>query len=173
MKSILRCRLEELTQLAQTYQARYPSEDHELESLKGPVGARGYLAKDQLKTVAGWKSPRAARHIDANSEGYVQEVTQCALSAWTERARIEMLTLLDGVQWPTASVVLHFCRPEPYPILDFRALWTFSLEEPSQYRFEFWWQYVEYCREIAHHANLTMRELDQALWQYSSENQTS
>ncbi|MFO7905477.1 MAG: hypothetical protein ACQESR_17165 [Planctomycetota bacterium] len=171
MRFSLRCTIQELAQLARRYQARYPGEDDELQVLKETVASRGYLTKEELRAVARWKSPRSAWRVDANSEEYVRELTRFALSAETQRARIEILTLLDGVQWPTASVVLHFFHPEPYPILDFRALWSVSVDEPNQYRFDFWWQYVQYCRNIAQQAQLTMRELDQGLWEYSSENQ--
>lgn len=87
------------------------------------------------------------------------------------RARIEALNLLDGVAWPTASVILHLFHSDPYPILDYRALWSLSLEQPTQYNFPFWWGYVEFCRGIAESANVDMRTLDKALWQYSKENQ--
>jgi hypothetical protein len=77
------------------------------------------------------------------------------------------------VQWPTASVILHFFHRDPYPIIDFRALWTVSMEVPGQYNFEFWWQYVVFCRDLATKSSLNMRMLDLALWQYSKENQAS
>ncbi len=35
-----------------------------------------------------------------------------------------VLRFLDGVEWPTASTILHFCGARPYPILDYRALWS-------------------------------------------------
>lgn len=54
-----------------------------------------------------------------------------ALSVPTDRARIETLTLLNGVAWPTASGMLRFYHPGPDPILDCRALWTLGLEPPS------------------------------------------
>ena len=82
-----------------------------------------------------------------------------------------MLTLLDGVRWPTASVVLHFFHKDRYPIVDFRAPWSMSMDVPNQYSFDFWWKYAGYCRVMADRAHLDMRQLDQALWQYSKENQ--
>jgi len=84
-----------------------------------------------------------------------------------ERARIESLTVLDGVGWPTASVILHFFHKDLYPILDYRAQWSVSMDMPIQYKFGFWWTCVEYCREIASKADVNMRTLDKALWQYS------
>jgi hypothetical protein len=60
---------------------------------------------------------------------------------------------------------------DPYPILDFRALWSVSLDTPKQYSFDFWWPYVEFCRGVAGSAGVDLRTLDRALWQYSHENQ--
>jgi hypothetical protein len=109
--------------------------------------------------------------MESNTEEYVEEVTGVALGSRNERTRMEALTLLDGVGWPTASVILHFFHRERYPIVDFRALWSLSLEEPREYKFGFWWNYVSCCRALSDRTGLGMRTLDQALWQYSKENQ--
>ena len=97
-----------------------------------------------------------------------------ALSTQEERTKIEILTLLNGVNWPSASVILHFFHNDLYPILDFRALWSLGIEKvPAQYTFVFWWKYVSYCRKLSLKHNIDMRILDKALWQYSKENQNS
>jgi hypothetical protein len=80
------------------------------------------------------------------------------------------------VSYPTASVILHFFHRDVYPILDFRALWSMGFDQPPQYTFEFWWEYVEATRNLLARAHrtlpsLSMRELDRALWQYSKERQ--
>lgn len=171
MNPELRCQTSELPQFAARYQ--YPIQETSLLSLRKTVASRGFLTKDDLRMVAQWKAPRSARHIEDNSEEYIKEVTGFALAAVTERARIEVLTNLDGVQWPTASVILHFFHKDPYPIMDFRALWTLSLPQPAQYFFDFWWVYAKFCRDLSQRTNLDMRNLDRALWQYSKENQKS
>jgi hypothetical protein len=159
----------ELTHLAARYQ--YPAQVTEVLNIREIVKSRGYLTKADLKTVAQWKAPRSARHIEENSEEYVKEITTFALAAKNERSRAEVLTNLDGVRWPMASVILHFFHKENYPILDFRALWSLSLELPAQYSFGFWWTYVEFCRSLSKETGVDMRTLDKALWQYSKENQ--
>jgi hypothetical protein len=131
------------------------------------------LDKDMLKRIAHWKSPRSAGHVENNSDEYVKEITCFAFEAKEERSRIEMLTVLSGVEWPTASVILHFLHPDPYPILDFRALWSLNAEVPKQYDFSFWWSYVEACRKLAQQFGVSMRILDQALWAYSKKHQKS
>ena len=133
------------------------------------VRSRGYLEKPELREAAEWKASTSARHVETNSEEYIKEITEFAFRASTERARIEVLTVLDGVMWPMASVILHFFHREYYPILDYRALWSVSLKVPPQYDFAFWWDYVQFCRDVAQRNGVTMRTLDRALCQYFSE----
>ncbi|MHB1756860.1 MAG: hypothetical protein ACYCT9_05025 [Leptospirillum sp.] len=130
-----------------------------------------YLDQSLLHDVARWKSPRSAGHINENSEEYIQEITSFAFNAKEERSRIEILTVLDGVGWPMASVILHFFHPDQYPILDFRALWSLSTEPPQQYDFPFWWSYVQACRDLSKKFGVDMRTLDRALWKYSKDHQ--
>lgn len=138
----------------------------------GPaVQKRGYFTKREFLVLCRWKSPRRIRWCKVNSEDYIKAVTSAALSNSNERFRIEALTLLTGVLWPTASVMLHFGSKTPYPILDFRALWSLKQEVPKQYDFQFWDSYVACCRDLAKKAKTGMRELDKALWQYSRERQ--
>ena len=134
------------------------------------VREQGWMSKDILQLVCEWKSPRSAGYMQSNSETFVEAVTRLTFSTTDERARIESLTLLDGVGWPTASVVLHFFHPERYPILDRRALWSLGVDQSKEYeRFERWHEYVQCCRDLATKSGLSMRELDKALWQHSKE----
>ena len=71
-----------------------------------------------------------------------------------------------------ASVLLHFFHPDPYPIIDYRALWSLTLDQKSgYYAFEDWWIYVDACRSLSNEAGVNMRTFDRALWQFSKENQ--
>ena len=137
------------------------------------VRKRGYLRRSELITVGKWKSPRSAGSIDNNERLFVKEVTRFALSTKCDRAAIESLTILDGVGEPTASVILHFFHKRDYPILDFRALWSVSLIDGDKYNYSYalWLEYVNFCREQAADAGVSMRILDRALWQYSKCNQ--
>ncbi len=168
-KPILRFGIEQIQDLSDRYS--YRLSDSSIRALAVDIQTQGYLTKDQLLKLAKWKSPRSARHILKNSEQFVVEVTGFTMMAGEERSRVESLTLLSGISWPTASAILHLFHRDPYPILDFRALWSVSLEVPLVYRFDFWWQYADFCRSTAASANVDMRTLDRALWQYSKENQ--
>jgi hypothetical protein len=150
---------------------QYPLAETELIDLRASIQNAGCLSKEQLRLVARWKSPRSAGHIERNSESYIHEITEWSFHSTEERSRVEVLTLLDGVRWPSATVILHLFNKEPYPILDFRALWSVGKDVPNQYSFNFWWEYADFCRDLANRNGLDMRTLDRALWQYSKENQ--
>jgi len=143
------------------------SDDGGLESLVPAVKARGHLTRPELLAVCRWKSPRALPLAERNEDLHVREATTWALGAETERLRIEALLLLQGVSWPTASVILHFFHSDPYPVLDIRALWSLGFKVPASYTFDLWWKYVEACRELSTSLSIPMRTVDRALWQYS------
>ena len=90
----------------------YQGEDKKLISLTSDIHKRKYLDKEQLHAICKWKSPRSHAHSLNNKDEFVKEITAIALNAKEERLRIEILTLLDGVGWPTAAVILHFYHKE-------------------------------------------------------------
>lgn len=167
----LRFPLTDVARWAELYAYDRPETD--LLAQRDLVQRSGRLSKPLLHQVARWKSPRRAGNVLDNADSFVEEISAFAFAAQDERARIESLTLLDGVSWPTASVVLHLFHRDPYPILDFRALWSLSADVPQQYGFPFWWAYVEECRSLRKKCSSDMRTLDRALWQYSKLHQPS
>jgi hypothetical protein len=175
MEYALRFDCGEIKVLADRYTSCLSDVDREaegcIEEVVGPaVRGNGYYTRAHFLDLCRWKTPRTQPRCAANDEDFIREVTALALKTKSERLRIEVLTLLDGVSWPTASVLLHFGHLERYPILDFRALWSLSIPEPQgEYKFSFWWDYVQVCREIADKCGVTMRTLDRALWQFSAD----
>lgn len=149
----------------------YVRDEEPLIERASAIRQRKHLTTSDLSAVCKWKSPRSANHALSNDDEYVAAVTGTALSAKSERFRIEVLTCLSGVNWPTASVILHLFHEDPYPIVDVRALWSVSSGTPPAYTFSFWMVYVGFCRQMANKAGVSMRTLDRALWQYSKENQ--
>jgi hypothetical protein len=147
-----------------------PQEEKLLIDVEVPkVHSRGHIAKHQFLRFCKWKTPRSKRICRRNTESLVIQTTGVALSTTDEELKIGVLRVLAGVEWPTASVLLHLCDRAPYPILDFRALWSVSVASPPPYNFDFWWRYTGYVRGLARRSGCTMREVDRALWQYSKE----
>jgi len=161
--------LDQIKQIASRYSISDIEED--LCKNRSAIMDRGYLTKSELGKIAYWKTPRSKSRITNNSDDYVNEITSIALSTKNEKIRIEILNLLEGVSWPTASVLLHFYHKEKYPIIDFRALFSLNCEniKPDEYDFPFWKSYTNYTRSLSDDLNIDMRTLDRALWQYSKE----
>jgi len=148
------------------------ADDAGVESIGAKAGERGHYTKQEFLAVTKWKTERSKSRCAANTAAAVRDATELALATTDERLRIGVVTLLQGVEMPTASVLLHLAQRDPYPILDYRALWSLGVEEPPvYYSFDFWWAYVEACRSLAKQTGVEMRTLDRALWQYSKEHQ--
>ncbi|MCC7001302.1 MAG: hypothetical protein IT357_04025 [Gemmatimonadaceae bacterium] len=150
--------------------ARYgDAMDDAVPSSIGPVARqRGHLLREEFLAVTRWKSPRTQPRCAENAPEFIEAVTRVALSTSNEQLCIQVLTLLRGVAWPTASVILHFCATRPYPVLDFRALWSLSCDaEAADYDFMLWEAYVAETRSLATECGVSMRTLDRALWAYS------
>jgi len=146
--------------------ARYSyADDAEVEAIGRAARERGWYTRDEFLTVTRWKTQRSRSRCEDNDEASVESMTRLALSTPDERIRIEAFTRLHGVAYPTASVLLHFARPDLYPIIDFRALWSLGWDSPPMsYTFDFWWGYTLACRSLAKNAGVTVRTLDRAMW---------
>ena len=158
----------ELASWAKRYS--YPG-DAEMEAQVRPARARGHLLRREFLALCRWKTPRSQPRCRRNGDDYIREVTRIALGTKNEELKIRMLLLLDGVSWPTASVILHFCDRGKYPILDVRALWSVGLRRVPAYSFTLWHAYTLFIRSINRRTGLSMRTIDRALWQYSKERQ--
>jgi hypothetical protein len=156
----------------EAWAARFSYDDDSGAAAAGAAAARrGYYELDELVTVCSWKTPRSKPLVTANSEGDVESATRRALDGEVlERERMQALTALNGIGVPTASALLHFARPEDYPILDVRALESLGVRtKGTTYSLAFWLRYLEACRSMAARHEVTLRTLDKALWQHSKE----
>lgn len=127
---------------------------------------RGHMTREDLIAVARWKwrGGRTRQLCAENTEAEVVEITTASFGATSERLRIGTLLSLRGVQWPMASVILHFTFPDQYPILDVRVMNTVG--GSPLYTYEKWVDYVGLCRRTAAEHGVSMRTLDKALWAF-------
>ncbi len=173
MKMKLRFPESEIGYWANRYTERQREKDRTKEQylvdLKSKVQERGYLTKEDLHDIARWKSPRRANLTLENTADFIKDITKSAFTATDDWAKLLILTLLQGVKEPTASAILHLFDKGQYPLLDIHALWSVGLEWKTRTSYPFWLEYIEFCREIANGNNVSMRELDRALWKFSSD----
>lgn len=96
------------------YAARYAYEDDsKVVAIGRAARERGHYTRDEFLAVCRWKTSRSAPLVALNSADSIEAKTRVALSEnSTERERMETLRSLPGVDWATASVLLHLAYPE-------------------------------------------------------------
>lgn len=158
---------------AHQYTERQREENRQREQylidLRCDVLVRGYLTKQELHTIARWKSPRRAALTLENTDGFIREITEGAFTSTDDWTKLLTLTQLQGIGQPTASAILHLYDEGAYPILDIHALWSVGLPWEKRMSYPFWSEYIGFCRDTANRNDVLMRELDRALWKFSSD----
>jgi len=150
----------------------YTENDGRLRHVVRPaVWSRGYLRRGEFLEICEWKTQRSKSRCARNSSFMVETISRAALSTSDEALKIDLLRTLHGVEWPTASTLLHFCDKRPYPILDYRALWSLGYDKPPRYTMDFWLAYLAFTRGLARRLKQDIRTIDRALWQYSKARQ--
>lgn len=163
------------------------------EGLHGALLKQGFATIEQFLQIVRWKSgSRTLRYFAGQGvDEEVRAITRLAFSDPADGVRHRVLSLIKGVNRPTASAVLAVWRPETYTVLDFRtvrALMTFGELEsllPDADHGDPWTamkalaynDYLAVCRTIVDRLNtqssaaLTLRDLDRALWQLDRQTQ--
>ena len=141
--------------------------EQHLINLRCDVLVRGYLTRQELHTIARWKSPRRAALTLENTDDFIREIAERAFASPDDWTKLLTLTQLQGIGQPTASAILHLYDEGAYPILDIHALWSVGLSWEKRTSYPFWSEYIGFCRDTANRNDVSMRELDRALWKYS------
>ncbi len=130
----------------------------------------GVLSRKLFLQIARWKSKRPTRHYEKNSEDEVRDATRLAFVARTDTDAILALTDLHGVGLRTATALLHWMRPEEFPILDFRVVAALGEAEPCSWEdVTFYSQIADRIRALAAKHKLGLRVIDRALWAWQKE----
>jgi hypothetical protein len=152
-------------QLAQRYD--YKSDDDPLAA--GARIASGDYGRSNIETIFEWKTNGSGRsRLSKNSDEEIADALRLAAHAKTERAAIAVLVGLHGVHVPVASAILTAIDPARYTVIDFRALEALGSESKDR-AINFYLAYLDICRKLAKRHKVTLRNLDRALWQWSSE----
>jgi hypothetical protein len=129
----------------------------------------GDLSRHNLHNIFRWKTNgRGISRLARNTDAEIADALRLAISAATERSAVAVRTGLNGVHVPVASALLTAIDPNKYTVIDFRAL--AALGSASNDRsVNFYLSYLSMCRGLAAKSRVKLRDLDRALWQWSSE----
>lgn len=129
-------------------------------------------SREHFDTVFTWKTNgRGKSRPEKNEDAAIERALKTvALGADQPRDTIGQLTKLSGVGLPVASAIMTAVFPEKFTIIDFRALHTLSAEKYSTSSVKRYLEYVAYCNGLASDWDMTLRDLDRALWKWSEMN---
>jgi hypothetical protein len=109
-----------------------------------------------------------------NSEQAVKKLTQAALTLASDptlpvSVPIAVLTILEGVRVPMASVVLTAWDPKRFGIIDvnaWSAIFKLSKQHSRQFEPREYDEYMSILKKLQTLTRLTAREIDMALWEW-------
>jgi thermostable 8-oxoguanine DNA glycosylase len=154
-----------------------PSED--LISKLSHIKQRAYFDKPEFLEMCSWKSPRPRHLYQSNSSADIRRVSIKLFAAECEKQKVELLTSLKGVGVPTASAILTLTDPQDYGVIDIR-VWQLLYQygavatRPSGVGFstENWLEFLERLRYWARKFNVTVRDVERALFEHHKEHQS-
>ena len=126
----------------------------------------GYLLYNEFYDLYCWKLKRQPKDSESSC---IEKITGDAFCLDNDCEKLEKLTKIHNVGKSVASAILHFYDRGKYPILDQHALRSVGICEKYVYgpEYPFWQEYVDFCQSKAKCYNVSMRNLDRALWKYS------
>jgi hypothetical protein len=123
-----------------------------------------------------WKSNRSIskvknglRSAKLTPRAFMSKIAACS----SDQERMRELVKVTGIGVPIASAILTVCYPKKFTILDYRA-WealfhfkmVFSQTMPTDIG-SYFDIYLPACRAMAIQQNMTLRDLDGAMWGWS------
>ncbi|HEX5731604.1 MAG TPA: hypothetical protein VF131_02125 [Blastocatellia bacterium] len=155
-----------------------PDPAQDLISKLSHVKQQAYFNKPEFLEMCSWKSPRPRHLYQSNSSALIRRVSIEVFAADCEKQKVELLTSLKGVGVPTASAILTLIDPQDYGVIDIR-VWQLLYQcgavatRPSGVGFscENWLEFLERLRDWARNFNVTVRDVERALFEHHKENQ--
>jgi hypothetical protein len=155
----------EIPALAERYG---PSQDDKALAA-GRLICDGAATRPNLEIIFRWKTGgRGISRLARNTDDEIADALSLSVCAKTERAAVAVLVGLEGVAVPVASAILTTIDPERYSVIDFRALEALGSQSANR-TVDFYLEYLKECRDLAKAHRVSLRNLDRALWQWSSE----
>jgi hypothetical protein len=155
-----------------TYASGYKFTDDAAALAAGQRIANGERSFENLSAIFEWKTKgRGRSRLEKNKcrKEEIEEILGIVVNAKSARAKVAVLTALDGVDVPVASAILTAIDPKTYTIIDYRALEALGSNTKNR-SINFYIEYLNKCRELAATYKMCLRDFDRALWQWSAEN---
>jgi hypothetical protein len=129
----------------------------------------GDFSPIHFEEIFEWKTRgRGRSRLKFNSDDEVSDALRLATIATTPRAAIAVLMGLHGVYVPVASAIMAVVKPNVHTVVDFRALQALDYHDKDR-SLPLYLAYRVYCLDLAAKWQMSLRNLDRALWQWSKD----
>ncbi|MGH7244744.1 MAG: hypothetical protein ACREJD_15125 [Phycisphaerales bacterium] len=156
------------------YRARYNLLDDMASAAAHSARARGHLALNEFLAIATWKlASSGSTAFEQATEREVVEHSRAAFAAHQDDlTALHHLDQIRGIGFRAATAIMHITFPEHYPMLDQRAMRSLGLSQTQVDSLiaddanlrTYWPEYAQACRTLAKTLDVTLRQLDRALW---------
>ncbi len=121
--------------------------------------------QNHLDPIFNWKSPRPKSYLNDNDPNDIIEALRLVTTVQQERTAMAVLCGLHGVSVPMASAILTAINRERFTVIDWRSLNGLGIQKKKQHlSLNDYLAYLSFCRTKSKTRNVTLRELDRALW---------
>jgi len=132
-----------------------------------------FLSKSLFIAIGTWKtswSDRVKGLLENNSEREIEQKSRAAFAAVNKSAAVKEMRCLSGVGTRTAVAMLHWMRPNEFPMWDYRV--ERALGWPKRTSWESMRAYESFSETMIEHARrlgVNLRTLDRALWTFDKQ----
>jgi hypothetical protein len=148
--------------------------ERQFEAAFSKARKRSYLAKDLFISVGAWKSRRSIRLLSANSPKEIKRHSMAAFDANSREAAILAMRELSGVGTRMAVAMLHWMRPNEFPMIDVRIVQSVGWAEPQSWDdLTFYETLADHIQKHARRISVSLRDIDRALWAIDKAHQKS
>jgi hypothetical protein len=151
----------------------YDLDDYLFRCVTGKYARQNTLNAFDFYAIVTWKSNRSISKVKngLSAAGLTPTILMAKVSACaSDQDRMMELDNVTGIGVPVASAILTVCYPNRFTILDYRAweaLLRFKMvtsqKMPNNIA-DYFSLYLPACRAMAIKQNMTLRELDKAMW---------
>ncbi len=137
-----------------------------LNEIAPQVRERGYYDRQDLLDVGRWKARgRTQSSLKDNTDKEIRDITRMALEAELPYQH-RILTLLKGVQRPTASALLMVWDKDRHTVIDVNAIQSLFDHREIKTLHPSYMDYLKVCQEISRRCDRPLRKVDRALYEY-------
>lgn len=131
-----------------------------------------FATKEDLRKIIEWKFQgqlKGRKSLNINrlnnfSAELIEGISKLVVTTDSDKTRLRLLTVIDGVGYSIATVILSFFDPQNYGVLDFHAWNAIFQDREKTFGERECLKFIRELRKIAREVGLPCRDVEKALF---------